>query len=44
MAQLIVTERAELKSVLKVVMAELKEEENKETLSEKLYTRCPSQS
>ena len=39
MAQLIVTEMAELKSVLKLVMAELKEEEKSDTLSEKLYTR-----
>ncbi len=39
MAQLIVTERTELKSVFKEVLAELREEDKKETLSEKLYTR-----
>jgi len=39
MAQIILTEKAELKSVLKEALAELRAEEKKETLSEKLYTR-----
>jgi hypothetical protein len=39
MAQLIVTEKSELKSVLKEALSELRAEEKQESLSEKLYTR-----
>lgn len=39
MAELIITNKAELKAALKEISVELREEEKKATLSEKLYTR-----
>lgn len=39
MAELIITNKAELKAALKEISVEIREEEKKATLSEKLYTR-----